>query len=105
MGDGAANPHLVIAASLFAGIDGIKRELDPGDAARRRRLHAARGRAGRPAAVVAREALDALEADEVIGDAVGPDIVDTFLAMKGFELERHRQHVSDWDLDEYMHHL
>ncbi len=47
VGDGAANAHLVIAACLFAGIDGIKRELDPGDAARRRRLHAARGRAGR----------------------------------------------------------
>jgi len=27
------------------------------------------------------------------------------LTMKRFELERHRQHVSDWDVDEYMHHL
>ena len=30
VGDGAANPHLVIAACLFAGIDGIKRKVDPG---------------------------------------------------------------------------
>ena len=51
------------------------------------------------------EALDALEADAAIRDAVGPEIVDTFLAMKRFELERYRQHVSDWDLAEYMRHL
>ena len=29
VGDGAANPHLITAAILFAGIDGLKRELDP----------------------------------------------------------------------------
>ena len=52
-----------------------------------------------------REALDALEADEAIRDAVGPEIVDTFVAMKRFELERYRQHVSDWDLTEYLRHL
>ena len=50
-------------------------------------------------------ALDALEADAVLRDAMGPQIVDTFLAMKRFELERHRQWVSDWELAEYLHHL
>ena len=49
------------------------------------------------------EALDALEADSVIGEAVGEDIVNTFLAMKRFEIGRHQAHVSDWDLAEYMH--
>ena len=50
-------------------------------------------------------ALDALEADALLRDAMGPQIVDTFLAMKRFELERHRQWVSDWELAEYLHHL
>ena len=53
VGDGAANPHLVIAAALFAGIDGIRRELRPRRAARGRHLHPPRGRAGRAAADVA----------------------------------------------------
>ena len=34
VGDGAANPHLVIAASLFAGIDGHRARARPGRAAR-----------------------------------------------------------------------
>ena len=50
-------------------------------------------------------ALDALEADTLLRDAIGPQIVDTFVAMKRFELERHRAWVSDWELDEYLHHL
>ena len=29
VGDGAANPYLVVAGALFAGLDGIKRKLEP----------------------------------------------------------------------------
>jgi glutamine synthetase len=36
---------------------------------------------------------------------MGAPIVDTFLAMKRFEAERHRKWVSDWERDEYLHHL
>jgi glutamine synthetase len=50
-------------------------------------------------------ALDALEADAVLRDALGPEIVETFLAVKRFEIERHRAWVSDWEIDEYLHHL
>jgi glutamine synthetase len=28
-----------------------------------------------------------------------------FLAMKRFEIERHRAYVSEWELTEYLHHL
>ena len=48
---------------------------------------------------------DALEADSVLRDALGPEIVETFLAVKRFEIERHRAWVSDWEIDEYLHHL
>ena len=105
IGDGAANPHLVTAASLFAGIDGIKRELDPGEPLAGDTYTLPESEQGGPLPMSLREALDALEADEAIRDAVGPEIVDTFVAMKGFELERYRQHVSDWDLTEYLRHL
>jgi hypothetical protein len=44
-------------------------------------------------------------ADGVLRDALGPEIVDTFLAVKRFEVERHRAWVSDWEVDEYLHHL
>jgi glutamine synthetase len=105
VGDGAANPYLAIAALLAAGADGIRQGLTPpppvsGDAYR-----ADPDVIGPPLPQSLDEALDALEADEVIRRAVGPEIADTFLALKRFEAERHRAWVSEWDIDEYLHHL
>ena len=36
---------------------------------------------------------------------MGRELVETFVAVKRFELERHRAHVSEWELEEYLHHL
>jgi glutamine synthetase len=103
VGDGAANPYLAIATVLAAGTDGLRRRLEPpppvaGDAYR----------ADEPGPALPAEldrALDALDADAVLRAALGPEIVDTFLAVKRFEVERHRAWVSDWEIDEYLHHL
>jgi len=102
VGDGSANPYLAIAATLLAGLRGLREELplrEPveGDAYTQEQEHVL------PASLTA--ALDALEADAYLRDAIGAPIVDTFLAMKRFECERHRQWVSDWERDEYLHHL
>jgi glutamine synthetase len=105
VGDGAANAHLVIAATLFAGVDGLRRELDPGEPLSGDTYTLPEEEQGAPLPMSLGEALDALEADTAIRDAVGQEITDTFLAVKRFELDRYRQHVSDWDLTEYMRHL
>lgn len=105
IGDGAANPHLVIAATLFAGLDGLRRELDPGKPLEGSAYTLPEEQQGAPLPMSLSDALAALEADGVIRKAIGAEIVDTFLSIKGFELERYRQHTSDWDLAEYMHHL
>jgi len=105
VGDGAANPYLGTAAALFAGADGLRRALDPGAPLAGDAYTAAEGEGNTPLPRSLDEALDALEADEVLCAAMGRELVDTFLAMKRYETERHRQWVSDWDLDEYLHHL
>lgn len=105
IGDGAANPHLITAAILFAGLDGLRRELDPPVPLAGDTYALPESEQGTPLPKLLGEALDALEGDSAIRDAVGAEIVDTFVAMKRFEIERYRMHVSDWDLDEYMHHL
>jgi glutamine synthetase len=104
VGDGSANPYLAIAAVLFAGLHGLRERLalgDPvsGDA------YGQGDAAGSPLPSTLEGALDALEADDLLRDAIGTRIVDTFLAVKRFEVERHRTWVSDWELDEYLHHL
>jgi glutamine synthetase len=48
---------------------------------------------------------DALEADATLREALGTALIDTFLSIKRYELERYHRHVSEWDIAEYAHHL
>ncbi len=105
VGDGAANPHLVTAAILGAGLEGLRNDTDPGAPLEGDTYTLPEDEQGAPLPDGLAAALDALEGDDVIRDAIGAEIVDTFLTMKRFEVDRYRQHVSDWDLAEYMHHL
>jgi glutamine synthetase len=103
IGDGSANPYLGIAALLFAGLDGMRRGLDPGPPKSGDVYRAEEPGSALPPTLS--DALDALEGDAFMVEAMGPELVSTFVAMKRFEIERYRHHVSDWDLDEYLHHL
>ncbi|MFL5858999.1 MAG: glutamine synthetase, partial [Solirubrobacteraceae bacterium] len=105
VGDGSANPYLGIAAVLFAGLEGVRCRLDPGEPLTGDAYRAPEDQAGSPLPLSLDDALDALEADEVIAAAMGPELVETFTAVKRFELERHRMHVSEWELEEYLRHL
>ena len=108
-GDGSACPHLITAALLLAGLDGIERELAPpepvvGDAYRMDDAHAG---TRLPADLGA--ALDALEADTWLVEQLGEELVSTFVAMKRFEVERFNEAVGDldpevvteWEVQEY----
>ena len=112
-GDGAACAHLITAALLLAGLDGIERRLAPpepvvGDAYR---LDEAHSGSRLPSDLGA--ALDALEADTWLVERLGADLVATFVAMKRFEVERFEQAVGEldpevvtvWEVDEYAAHL
>ena len=50
-------------------------------------------------------ALDALEADTVLTEAMGAELVRVFRVIKDAELERARHTVTDWEFAEYTHHL
>jgi glutamine synthetase len=112
-GDGAACAHLITGALLLAGLDGIERGLTPpapvaGDAYRTDDAHAG---TRLPSDLGA--ALDALEADTVLVESLGRELVDTFVAIKRFEVERFAgavgaldvEVVSEWELQEYAAHL
>jgi glutamine synthetase len=105
VGDGAANPYLAIAAVLAAGEHGLREQMTPPPPVAGDAYHAAPDVIGAELPKSLDAALDALEADEVLRRALGPQIVETFLALKRFEIKRHRAWVSDWEIDEYLHHL
>jgi glutamine synthetase len=89
--DGSANPYLALGALVAAGLDGLERRLDPGPPLltnphalsedERRRLGIERYPATLP------DALAALERDQVLLDALGPDLAREVLAVRRAEWE------------------
>ncbi|MGI8859864.1 MAG: glutamine synthetase family protein, partial [Rubrobacteraceae bacterium] len=83
--DVTANPYLAIAASLAAGMDGMQRGLDPGEpvmvdpATLSEEERTSRGIYPLPATLD--EALDALEGDDVLREALGEPLVHAHVAV------------------------
>ncbi len=103
--DAAANPYLVIAVTLAAGLDGIARSreappaLDNFDFGKMK--HSALGETRRlPSNLGA--ALDALARDELVCRVLGEQIAGQFQKVKEMEWERYETQVHKWELDEYL---
>ncbi|MDQ3858112.1 MAG: glutamine synthetase family protein [Actinomycetota bacterium] len=101
-GDGTANAYLASAAALFAAIDGLDRELDPGDPVSGV-AYELEDKPLMPFSLA--EALDALEGDHYLKEALGQQFVRAFLAMKRSEVNRFQSAVTDWELNEYVNVL
>ncbi len=105
--DPTANPYLAFAVMLAAGLDGIKNGLTPPAPVNKNIYHLsgeehAGGAASTPSPHNLEDALDALEADEVIRAALGEHIFEAFLAEKRAEWNDYRSTVHQWELDRYM---
>lgn len=104
--DPTANPYTAFAAILTAGLDGLDRELTPNHAVDQNIYlmdENERKRAGitnLPDTLLA--ALDQFEEDEIMVDALGKNMANTFVAAKRVEYASYRQHVSQWEIDTYI---
>ncbi len=96
IGEPAANPYLYMASQVAAGLDGIERELDPGEATEQPYdVDAPR----LPANLL--EAVDALDEDDVFSRRFGAVFVDYIRALKRAEIDRYLGAVTDWEQREY----
>jgi glutamine synthetase len=100
----SANPYLVLAAGLIAGLDGIENRIDPGDYYVGD-IYAEEPGKFETVPLYMRDAIDELEKDKVLCDALGQEIVQNIITMKRNEEERFRTFVTDWELEEYFYHL
>jgi len=104
--DGAANPYLATAALAAAGLDGIERRLDPGEPLNINLYELseqdirARGIGLLPQSL--NEALDALEADQVVQQGIGTALAAEFVRLKRMEWIEYSRHVSDWEVQRYL---
>jgi len=104
--DPSCNPYLAFAVLIHAGLDGVEKEIDaPGpvreniyefDEAKREEY----GIDTLPENLG--EALDALEDDDVILDALGPHTGEKFRQAKRQEHKEYLVDVSEWELDRYL---
>ncbi|MDO4490972.1 MAG: glutamine synthetase family protein [Lachnospiraceae bacterium] len=97
--DGSANPYLVLAACLAAGMDGIEKQMDPGEDAS---LNKTLFQTGEPVADNLREALQELQKDEVLNSALGKEFVDIFCDIKNREWREYMYNVSEWEVEKYL---
>ena len=100
-----ANPYLALAAYLSAGLDGIKRGLDPGEPnlgnMYERPLDEIKASGIEVLPQSLAESLEALRQDEVVQSALGP-IAAEFIAMKAAEWAEYDSQVSRWEVDQYL---
>lgn len=96
--DAACNPYLALAGMIAAGLDGVERGLDPG--APEKGPANSLGAAVLPRTLA--EALDELEHDTVLRDALGEEAVAEFVAVKRLEWGSYMEAVTAWEHDTYL---
>lgn len=104
--DMTMNIYLALAMTLAAAVEGIEKKTDPGDPTDRdlyqmndeefselgiRRL---------PRTLFS--AIEALKADSLARDILGPVMLNSYIAYKNDEWERYHQAVTDWEVQEYL---
>ena len=101
--DSAVNPYLALAGLIKVMDDGIQRKLDPGEPEEKNIYEAIEaGKTVRRVPMTLGEALEALEADEVVRSALPGEMYPVFMHYKRDEWERYCATVTDFDREEYL---
>ena len=104
--DPSCNPYLALAAMLRAGLDGVEHQLPL--AAPTEEVDAYGGeqegaqQIANPLPSTLGEALEELEWDPVVREALGQPVIERFLAAKEREWLEYSQHISRWELTRYL---
>jgi glutamine synthetase len=105
LADAGCNPYLVHAALIAAGLDGIEKEMMPNKPVNENLYTMT------PEELIENgvgllpqnlnEAIDALEKDTVLTDAIGAEVMAEFIKLKRDEWIDYSRHVSDWEVERY----
>ena len=106
MPDPSANPYLALAVMLKAGLIGIQEKIDPGPPVNKN-IYTMSHRERRRLKIDElpgdlREAIDALEKDKVVQEALTPHILSHFIQAKRAEWHDYIAQVHGWEVDRYL---
>ena len=105
--DSAANPYLAIAVALTAGLAGIEEKIDPPAAVNRNIFEMSERERKRskidflPSNLL--DAVEALEKDKLVMDALGPHIAPLYVSAKKREWAAYSEQVTQWEIDRYLY--
>ncbi len=100
--DSAANPYLAIAVCVIAGLDGIKNKIAAGKTY---------GELKQEGASIARlpetlkEAINELEKDALMKDALGEEFLAEYVEAKKAEWKEYLEEVTDWEVRKYLNRV
>jgi glutamine synthetase len=104
--DSGCNPYLALAAVVAAGLDGIDRELDPGEPTNLNMYELSEAQLEqRKIALLPQNLLEAigeLEKDDVVKAGLGAELSAEFIKLKRMEWTEYARHVSDWETTRYL---
>jgi glutamine synthetase len=98
-----ANPYLVIAASLAAGLHGISKGLTPPEPVAGNAYEQADRGTALPRSL--EEAADRLEASTTARTLLGDAFIDHFVATRRWEVRQFRSAVTGWEIARYLEHV
>lgn len=104
--DPSCNPYLALAVCLKAGLDGIKNKIEPPPPCNKNIYEMTEKQLKEynikilPKSL--EEALEKLEKDEVVKEALGEHIYNRFVEAQKIECECYRTQVHQWELDKYL---
>ncbi|MFD1705556.1 type I glutamate--ammonia ligase [Siminovitchia sediminis] len=104
--DPAANPYLAMSVLLAAGLDGIKKQLQPPNPVNEniydmtKEERDANGIRDLPASLF--DALELLKQDQVIKEALGNHLLEHFTEAKQIEWDQFRTQIHPWEREQYM---
>jgi len=105
--DSAVNPYLALAACLAAGLDGIRKQLEPpasiDDNIFAMSEDEMKARKIRHLPETLGEALEAFEGDPFVRQVLGEHIYKKYLQAKAAEWKKFRAEVTDWEIEEYLY--
>jgi glutamine synthetase len=104
--DPSSNTYLAFAAMIAAGLDGVERGLALSDPVEESLFEMDASRIAekgiRELPGTLGEAIDELERDPVIAEALGDHVLSHYVAAKRAEWDEYRTQVTGWELDRYL---
>ncbi len=100
LADGAANPYLLMAGYLAAGLDGIEKKTDPGkrlDIDMYAEGHKVRGVRELPLYLI--DAIRLFAKDKVMRASLGEEFCDAYIKLKTNDWDQYSHRSTQWELD------